>query len=175
MTYPVNNNDAGAHDRELQFLVFRIGDNEYGLEVPVIQEVDRMCAVNKIPNMPSFVEGMINLRGSVIMVINLRERFGLAKIEKNKKTRIVVVKSKTKTLGFIVDSVVEMVSLPYAALAHPSGGVPPGVKGYVSGVGEVGGLSIIILDLKKLIEGIAGPVFTHVPFRYSDDNNIRKS
>jgi purine-binding chemotaxis protein CheW len=158
MTYPVNNNDAGAHDRELQLLVFRLGDEEYGLDVLDVQEIDRMCAVNKIPNTPSFVDGMINLRGSVITVINLREHFGLAKKEKNKKTRIIVINARTKKLGFIVDSVVDVVSLPYVALTRPSGGAAHTMGSYVAGVGDIGGRPVIVLDVEKLLEGIAGAV-----------------
>lgn len=140
--------------KELQLVGFCLGEEEYGVEILKIQEINRMLAISKIPRAPEYVEGIINLRGKVIPIINLRKRFGLEKKENSKQTRIIVVEVNKKILGIVVDSVSEVIRLP-SNTVEPT---PPVISGkgaeYISGVGKIGEKLLILLDLEKLFSEI---------------------
>ena len=110
-----------------------------------------MLDITKVPKSPEFVEGVINLRGRVIPIINLRKRFGLENKEKDKQTRIVVVNIEGKILGLVVDAVSEVLRLPADTIEPP----PPMVSGveaeYISGVGKLDNKLLILLDLNKIL------------------------
>ena len=109
----------------LQLVSFNLGDEEFGVEILRVQEINRVMDITKIPKSPDFVDGVINLRGKVIPVINLRRRFGLEEREDDKNTRIVVVEIDAKTIGFIVDAVSEVLRIPSSTIEPP----PPLVAG----------------------------------------------
>lgn len=136
---------------ELQVVSFNLGNEEFGVDILMVQEINRMLNITKLPQSPEFVEGVINLRGRVIPVINLRKRFGLPAKENDKQTRIVVVNIQSKILGLIVDSVSEVLRLPTDTI-EPA---PPMVSGseseYIRGVGKLGDKLLILLDLNKLL------------------------
>jgi len=96
----------------LQLVSFFIGNEEFGVDILYVQEINRMSQVTKVPNSPDFVDGVINLRGRVIPVIDLRLRLGMPKKEPDKNTRIIVMEVTGKTVGFIVDSVNEVLRIP---------------------------------------------------------------
>ncbi len=135
----------------LQMVTFNIGGEEFGVEILTVQEIIRMMQITKVPKAPDFVEGVINLRGKVISVIDLRKRFGLDSKGHDKNTRIVVVEINKMIVGFIVDSVSEVLRIP-ADTVEPS---PPVVAGldseYISGVGKLEDRLLILLDLDRLL------------------------
>lgn len=135
----------------LQMVSFSLGGEEFGVDILVVQEINRMINITKVPKSPEFVEGVINLRGRVIPIINLRKRFALPDKEKDKSTRIVVVNIEGNILGMVVDSVSEVLRLPADTIEPP----PPMVSGmeseYIKGVGKVGDKLLILLDLNKLL------------------------
>ncbi len=135
----------------IQLVSFRLGDEEYGVDILNVQEIIKMMEITRVPNSPDFVEGVINLRGKVLPVIDLRKRLGLPKKEHDKATRIIVVEMDKKIVGFIVDSVSEVLRIPYSALEAPpqmSNGVG---EEFISAVGKLNDKLLILLDLKRIL------------------------
>ncbi|OLN24801.1 Positive regulator of CheA protein activity (CheW) [Desulfovibrio sp. DV] len=137
----------------LQLVTFSIGEEEFGVDILSVQEIIRMMDITKVPRAPDFVEGVINLRGKVIPIIDLRRRFGLATRDHDKHTRIIVIEINNMIVGFVVDSVSEVLRIPASTVEPP----PPVVSGleseYISGVGKLEDRLLILLDLNKLLSG----------------------
>ena len=134
----------------LQLVSFHIGGEEFGLDILRVQEIIRIQALTRVPNSPDFVDGVINLRGKVIPVIALRKRFGLEELAHDKQTRIVVIEVKGTVLGFIVDSVSEVLRIPKDTVEPPPrlGKVE---REYVSGVGKLDNRLLILIDVDRLM------------------------
>src|ERR1700737_5139900 len=97
-----------ANSEERQLVVFQLGPELYGVEISRVHEIIRLQSVTRVPHTPEFVEGVINLRGKVISVINLRRRFGLPPAEHSRASRIVVVDINDQVIGMVVDGVSEL-------------------------------------------------------------------
>jgi purine-binding chemotaxis protein CheW len=139
-------------DAELmQLVTFSIGEEEFGVDILKVQEIIRMMEITKVPRAPEFVEGVINLRGKVIPIIDLRRRFGLSARGHDKHTRIIVIEINNMIVGFVVDSVSEVLRIPSSTVEPP----PPVVSGmeseYISGVGKLEDRLLILLDLDRLL------------------------
>ena len=135
----------------LQLVSFKLGEEEFGVDILQVQEIIRMQNITRVPNAPHFVEGVINLRGKVIPVIDLRKRFDLGDHERDKNTRIVVVKIDDVVVGLIVDEVSEVLRIPADTVEPP----PPIVAGiesdFIRGVGKLEGRLLILLDLNRIL------------------------
>ncbi len=135
----------------LQLVTFHIGDEEFGVEILKVQEIIRTMAITRVPKAPVFVEGVINLRGKVIPIIDLRKRFGMAGQEHDKHTRIIVIEINAVIIGFVVDSVSEVLRIPANTVEPP----PPIISGigseYIRGVGKLADRLLILLDLDNLL------------------------
>ncbi len=135
----------------LQLVTFSIGEEEFGVDILKVQEIIRTMEITKVPRAPEFVEGVINLRGKVIPIIDLRRRFGLDSREHDKHTRIIVIEINNMIVGFVVDSVSEVLRIPANTVEPP----PPVVAGleseYISGVGKLEDRLLILLDLDRLL------------------------
>ena len=138
-------------DHLLQLVTFSIADEEFGVDILKVQEIIRTMEISKVPRAPDFVEGVINLRGKVIPIIDLRRRFGLAYKAHDKDTRIIVIEITDVIVGFVVDAVSEVLRIPASTVEPP----PPVVAGldseYISGVGKLENCLLILLDLDKLL------------------------
>lgn len=138
-------------DELLQLVTFSIGEEEFGVDILKVQEIIRTMEITKVPRAQDFVEGVINLRGKVIPIIDLRRRFGLDSKEHDKHTRIIVIEINNMIVGFVVDSVSEVLRIPASTVEPP----PPVVAGleseYISGVGKLHDRLLILLDLDKLL------------------------
>jgi len=134
----------------LQLVTFGLGAEEYALETLCVQEIIRMQNLTRVPNSPPFVDGVINLRGKVITVVNLRTRFGLPARELNKATRIIVVEAKSDVLGFIVDSVSEVLRIA-ADTVDPPPRLSSKSGEFVSAVGKLEGRLLLLLDVHRLM------------------------
>lgn len=138
-------------DELLQLVTFSIGEEEFGVNILKVQEIIRTMEITKVPRAPEFVEGVINLRGKVIPIIDLRRRFGLAPKGHDKNTRIIVIEINNVIVGFVVDAVSEVLRIPASTVEPP----PPVVAGvesdYISGVGQLQDRLLIMLDLDKLL------------------------
>jgi purine-binding chemotaxis protein CheW len=134
----------------LQLVTFRLDNEEFGVDILKVQEINKMIDITRIPNAPPFVEGVINLRGKIIPIVDLRKRLGFEGRPFDKSTRIIVVELDGVVLGFIVDSVSEVLRISDATVEPP----PPLVSGieseYIEGVGKLDGRLLILLELKKV-------------------------
>ncbi len=142
--------ERGGSTNLLQLVSFNIGDEEFAVDILRVQEIIRIVEITKVPKSPPFVEGVINLRGKVIPIIDLRKRFNLEERKTTKETRIIVVDIDGKVIGLIVDSVSEVLRLPSDTIEPP----PPIVAGieseYIKGVGKLDDRLLILLDLNKI-------------------------
>lgn len=134
----------------LQLVSFQVGGEDFGLDILRVQEIIRVPELTRVPNSPAFVDGVINLRGKVIPVIGLRKRFGLEHLAADKQTRIVVVEVKDMVLGFMVDSVSQVLRIP-ADTVEPPPRLTKVEREYVSGVGKLDSRLFILLDLDRLM------------------------
>ncbi|MDA8239487.1 MAG: chemotaxis protein CheW [Nitrospiraceae bacterium] len=139
-----------AGSEVLQLVTFRLCDEEFAIDILKVQEINRMVDITAVPNSPSYVEGVINLRGKVIPVISLRRRFGLEVKEADMHSRIMVVDVGV-TVGMIVDSVSEVLRLSGDTVEPP----PPLTGGagseFIKGVGKLKDRLLILLDIEKLL------------------------
>ena len=140
----------GMTEEVFQVVSFEIGTEEYAVDILEVQEIIRMVEITQVPKAPHFVEGVINLRGKVIPIVDLRLRFGLSAAERTKDTRIVVVDVSRIILGFIVDSVSEVLRIPSSLIEPPPSG-KQGSSEFHKGVGRVDGRLLILLDLNRLM------------------------
>ena len=120
------------------------------MDILKVQEINRMMNITRIPNAPDFVEGVINLRGKIIPIVDLRKKLGFQAKEYDKSTRIIVVELEGIVLGFIVDSVSEVLRIPNSTIEPP----PSIIKGieseFIEGVGKLEDRLLILLELKKV-------------------------
>ncbi|MDE5831480.1 MAG: chemotaxis protein CheW [Desulfovibrio sp.] len=146
------------HDDDLiQLVTFRIGEEEFGVDILAVQEIIRLMQITMVPRAPEFIEGVINLRGKVIPVINMRRRFNKAQVEPDNSTRIVVMELDQKIVGFLVDGVSEVLRIPESTVEDP----PPVVAGigseYIRGIGKLDNRLLILLNLNQLLGSIELP------------------
>ncbi len=135
----------------IQVVSFKLGSEEYGVDIAQVQEINRMVAITHVPRAPQFMEGVINLRGQLIPIIDLRTRFAMERAEHTKNTRIVVTEIGTKRVGMVVDSVSEVLRLGTDAI-EPAPEMITGVDTeYIRGVGKIEDRLIILLDLARII------------------------
>ncbi len=137
----------------LQVVTFALGSEEYGVDIAQVQEINRMVTITNVPRAPQFMEGVINLRGQLIPIIDLRSRFGMPKTERTKNTRIVVTEINAKRVGMVVDSVSEVLRIPVEQIEDAPELVAGVDTEYIRGVGKVGDRLIIMLDLGRVITG----------------------
>lgn len=135
----------------LQLVSFMIGNEEYAVDILFVQEINRMMQITAVPNAPGYVDGVINLRGRVIPVIDLRYKLGLAKKEHDKNTRIIVVEVKSKTVGFIVDAVKEVIRIPENITEAPPEIIAGSNSEFIKSVGKLEDRLLILIDLEKIL------------------------
>ena len=142
---------GSAIDELLQLVSFRIGDEEFAVDILKVQEINRMLEVTRVPNAPQHIDGVINLRGKVIPIIDLRSRFGMPRKDKDKNTRIVVVEVSGKIVGFVVDAVREVLRIP-KSITEPTPKIVTSVAtDYITAVGKLDDRLLILLDLDKVL------------------------
>jgi purine-binding chemotaxis protein CheW len=146
------------HESEeyVQMISFAVGSERFGVEILVVQEIIMMSTITEIPNSPDFVEGVINLRGNIIPVLDLRKRLrlrGYGKTEPHKPgTRILVVEIDGNVTGFIVDSVAKVLTIPKSRISPPPDIIVAGVQSlYISGVVHLDEGILIILDFRRIL------------------------
>ena len=139
---------------EAQVVTFTLGEEEYGVPISQIQEIDRLAKITKVPKAASFVEGVTNLRGEVIPVVDTRKRFGLAVRPADDHTRIIIVDQGGVKTGLMVDSVREVLSVPKKDVSEPPETIRSGVEQqFVSGIAKVddGKRIIFLLDVEQVL------------------------
>ncbi|MGA2975269.1 MAG: chemotaxis protein CheW [Spirochaetia bacterium] len=138
-------------DELRQFISFSVGEEEYGLELLRVKEVIRIREITWLPKAPSFVKGIINLRGDVIPIIDLRDKFGLEAKEATAMTRVIVVEVEGRLMGMVVDSASQVVRIPADQIDPP----PPVLGGvsqeFITGVGKLEDKLIILLNIDAIL------------------------
>ena len=143
----VDSND----DSIIQWVTFHLESEKYGIKVMQVQEVLRMTEIAPVPGAPYYVLGIINLRGNVVTVIDTRRRFGLADVEHDDETRIVIVEANNNVVGILVDSVAEVVDLKASEIeTAPNVGNDESSK-YIQGVSSRDNELLILVDVNKLL------------------------
>jgi purine-binding chemotaxis protein CheW len=137
----------------IQVVSFALGSEEYGVDIAQVQEINRMVTITHVPRAPHFMEGVINLRGQLIPIIDLRTRFGMPRTEHTKNTRIVVTEIGSKRVGMVVDSVSEVLRIPTEQIEDAPDMIAGVETEYIRGVGKMGDRLIIMLDLGRVISG----------------------
>lgn len=146
-----NTDKGGTSSDILQLVSFNLDREEFAIDILAVQEIIRMVNITKVPKSPPFVEGVINLRGNIIPVIDLRKRFGMETREYSKETRIIVVDIDGNTIGLIVDSVSEVLRLPAGTVEPPPSVVSNIESEYINGVGKLDDRLLILLNLNKIL------------------------
>jgi purine-binding chemotaxis protein CheW len=136
---------------EIQLVVFRLGDEEYGVPITQVQEIIHFSKPTRVPKSPPFIEGVINLRGRVIPVIDLKKRFEVEAAQYTEEARIVVVEIHGHTVGLIVSEVSEVLRLPQACIEPPPAVIAGITANYLQGVGKLEDRLLILLDLNKIL------------------------
>lgn len=137
-------------EESLQLVTFHIGKEEFGIDITKVQEINRMIEVTRMPNTPSYIEGAVNLRGKIIPIVNLRKKLGLGLVEHDKSTRIMVVEVEGKVLGFIVDSVSEVLRIQDPRIEAPPSISDSTESAYIEGVINLADRILMLLDLDAL-------------------------
>ena len=138
---------------EEQLVVFDLANEVYGVDISRVQEIIRMQAITRVPGAPPFVEGVINLRGKIIPVIDLHRRFGLQAAQPGKSSRIVVVETEGFVIGMIVDAVSEVLRVSPTCIEPPSPIVTGIDSDYIRGIAKIEGRLVILLRLDKVLTG----------------------
>ena len=134
-----------------QLVTFRLGQEQFGVPIGAVQEVVRLPEVTPVPQAPWFVEGVINLRGRIIPVLDMGKRFRFPDRPRTRKTRIVVVEADGRLVGLIVDAVSAVVRLPATAVEPPPAMISGIGVDYITGVGKLGDQLLVLLDLGKVL------------------------
>lgn len=133
------------------FLTFSLGDEEYGIEIRQITEIIAIQKITEVPDMPSFVKGVINLRGYVIPVIDMRLRFQLPAREYGERTCVIVVSIEETMVGLVVDTVEDVLSIPEEDITPPPEMLRGASSRYIQGMGKVDDNVKIILNVERLL------------------------
>lgn len=140
-----------ANDPLLQFVTFRLKEEKYGIKVMQVQEVLRVTEIAPVPGAPSYVLGIINLRGNVVTVLDTRNRFGLPATEVDDSSRIIIIESEDQVVGILVDSVAEVVELHASQISQPPNVGNEESSQYIQGVASRENDLLIVVDLNKLL------------------------
>src|SRR5271165_3915058 len=147
--------DRGTNRTEnpvIQLVGFRLDNEDYAIAITKIQEIILMKPITRIPQVPDFIEGLINLRGSVIPIVNLRKRFGLPARDVDDETRTIVVNVHDKTVGCIVDAVTQVMRINRDQIQPPPLSVLAVAQQYISGLARLEDRLLIILDIDRLFD-----------------------
>jgi purine-binding chemotaxis protein CheW len=136
---------------EKQLVIFELANECYGVDIAAVESIIKPQPITTVPFAPSFVEGVTNLRGVVLPVIDLRKRFGLPLAEANRNTRIVIVEIGGLTVGMIVDAVAEVLRVFDEAVEPPSPLMMTLDSAFITGIAKVGERLVILLDLSRVL------------------------
>ena len=152
MTQEISLNDGQSADDLLQLVIFQLGGEEFGVEIMQVQEIIRMPEITRIPQSPEYVEGVINLRGKIIVVISLDTRFGLNSKELDDDSRIIIVEVGDDVVGMVVDSVSEVLRLASSSVEPAPEIISTKIQAdFLKGVGKLDDRLLILLDLERVL------------------------
>lgn len=139
---------------ENQYVLFRLDNEYYGIDILNVQTIEKVMNITRVPRALDYVEGVINLRGEIVPVINLRKRFYLSKMELNEESRIIIVSIEDTVIGLLVDGSSEVLQLASEDIDDVSNITDSIKNDYIKGIGKKENRIIILLDLKKVLGNI---------------------
>lgn len=139
------------------FIFFELANTTYGITSQVVQQMEMIDRITPVPKAQPFVEGVVFSRGQVIPVLNLRVKFGLEKIPYDLRTRLIVIHINQRTIGLVVDTAREFVSVPIDAMQPPPEGMPGLSSRYLSGIATLGDRVVLLLNVEELLND-SGPI-----------------
>lgn len=142
------------NQKEIKVIVFQLKDMEYAINVDIVQSIERVLSITRVPKMPSYVKGVINLRGIVTPIVDLRERFGLAPSEMNDSTRIIIVTLEEYEVGLIVDAANDVLDIPVESIEPQPEVIGSIESDFISGVAKVGKHLLVMLNLDNVLEPV---------------------
>lgn len=137
--------------KDTKQVIFSVGNEEYGLDIMLVNAIEKMINIVKVPNSPTCIKGIINLRGDVIPVYSLRKKFGLPEVEATENTKLIVTKSKGVLLAYEVDAVKEIIEIASSQLNETPAIVRNDDTAYMGAVANISGRMIILLDHDGII------------------------
>lgn len=147
---------------DLKVIVFQLKDEEYGIPVQQVQSIERMMHITRVPKVAKFVKGVMNLRGVVTPIIDLRNRFGIEEAEYSESTRIIIVGVGDMEVGLIVDAANDVVDIPEEAIEPPPEVVGSIEVEYLNGVAKLDKRLLILLNLEKVLNTEGMKDFKHI-------------
>lgn len=136
---------------EIQLVIFKLGREEYGVSILQVQEIKRITDITRVPHTPDYIKGVINLRGSVLPVIDLKKRLNLPQQASTEDTRIIIVKVEELSIGMVVDAVSEVLTISQQHVDSPEVVAGSVSANYLSGVGKLEDRLLILLNLEAII------------------------
>ena len=134
-----------------QFVAFKLANEEYGIDILQVKTIEKMSNITRVPKTSAYVKGVINLRGEVVPIIDLREKFKLKHYEETENTRIIIVYVDDITVGLIVDSVSEVIEMDSSLIEEPPESIGNLETSNIYGIGKLNGRVIILLDVYKIL------------------------
>jgi purine-binding chemotaxis protein CheW len=144
-------NESNHMSREKHIVGFRVGRETYGVSITALHEIVRVPEITAVPDAPHYLEGVINLRGKIVSVVDLRKRFGKPATELNRRCRILVVEHCGRLVGMIVDSATEVLKIPAKDIEAAPAMMQEGGLDCVTGLGKYQGRLIILLDISRVL------------------------
>ncbi|WP_186671223.1 chemotaxis protein CheW [Sporosarcina sp. BP05] len=142
------------NQKEMKVIVFQLLDMEYAISVDIVQSIEKVLSITRVPKTPAYVKGVINLRGIVTPIVDLRERFGLTSKEMDDSTRIIIVTLDEFDVGLIVDAANDVLDIPVNAIEPQPEVVGSVESDFISGVAKVGKHLLVMLNLDKVLEPV---------------------
>jgi purine-binding chemotaxis protein CheW len=144
-------------DALVQYLTFRLGAEEYGLEILKVQEIRAVSPITPVPNAPPYVKGVMNLRGTIIPVLDLRTRLGMVETAHGRFTVIIVVLMGARSVGLVVDGVCDVLAIAKTEIEAAAGLVSSQDVTFVAGLARAGERLVVLLDLEAILKSEATP------------------
>jgi purine-binding chemotaxis protein CheW len=135
-----------------QFIIFKLGDEEYGVDTQKVKSIQEMMTIIRVPRTPSFIKGVINLRGDIIPVMDLRDRFNMPSVDATDETRIIILRLGESSMGVVVDSATETLQLSEDAIENITDFINDLSVDYVIGVGKINNRVVTLLNFEKLVK-----------------------
>jgi purine-binding chemotaxis protein CheW len=146
-------NNLGVLEEIKQFIVVKLGHEQYGIDITYVQNIVRMTKITRVPKAKKYIKGVINLRGEIVPVMSMRIKFTLDEIEYNNDTRIIIIKVDNQSMGLIVDEVKEVIQLTEKAIQTKVNESNEEKSSYISGIGKIQGDELVtLLNLQGVIE-----------------------
>jgi purine-binding chemotaxis protein CheW len=137
---------------DLKVIVFQLNDKEYGVPVSQVKSIEKIMHITRVPHTNPFVKGVMNLRGVVTPLLDLRVRFGMGEQAYNEGTRVIIVSVEDKEVGLIVDGANDVIDIPTSVIEPPPEVVGIAVEGFIDGVANLDKRLLILIDLNKILE-----------------------